>query len=674
MHASEAPISGDYQRKFEELRDGVIAYEHWLQGVVTENMLDGKAVLPEEALKNLRKGGQYLRDYVRQAQDKRFDIAVLGQMNVGKSTLLNALFLDRPVLPEDAVACTARLTFIEHGEKENAQVEVSDYRSVPGARRHDQSGNQGRLDVSLDHLKDYLSADGGYTAYTEEVRIQLPNFLDPWVRIVDTPGLFDPVAERSALTSEYAHQASAVVLILHAGQPFSREDSDFIRKHLLDTPLDRIIIVINKVDDLAPVDRDRVRAYVENILQDMSRYLQEDRLAEVNTDAVLRALREAPVLPCAGLLGLYAKTPDTLQDREFHRRRWASKYTIDLDDPAACWQESGLPQLQSQLKAYVSGRDTKDNLRRLADAGSNTLAKAHEKIEYKLGLLTLGLQEANRSRPELDQMLEDLRKLSVELVSKNDIFQMKLRAVIQSERKKTTDKCRMKVEDTAQVMRIKCDDYIGRVGFFNQKEHVSKLNMEMEWRARGCLPELKNIFDDSVAFLQDRIPSLFKEHLEEMGGLVRSHASTKFSDFFLRRMRYMEAADTAALKSSVKQLQPASRWKAFWGSTMRSHLTDEAGQIVPSWERSLIEGVNQSLDEYEDHITGEYIEPAIGELKRIVEEYKDQIQSTLKSKENEATDLETLKTWNNAAMQVLMRWRGDLAAIQESWALNKGGS
>ena len=52
-----------------------------------------------------------------------FTISVCGQINAGKSTLLNyLLFKDEEVLPADDTPWTAKLTTVKYGEKKSANI------------------------------------------------------------------------------------------------------------------------------------------------------------------------------------------------------------------------------------------------------------------------------------------------------------------------------------------------------------------------------------------------------------------------------------------------------------------------------------------------------------------------------------------------------------------------
>ena len=52
----------------------------------------------------------------------RFILAVCGRINAGKSTLLNSLLFENPVLPSDDTPHTSKNSLIEYAEKESLRI------------------------------------------------------------------------------------------------------------------------------------------------------------------------------------------------------------------------------------------------------------------------------------------------------------------------------------------------------------------------------------------------------------------------------------------------------------------------------------------------------------------------------------------------------------------------
>ena len=213
-------------------------------------------------------------------QEGRFIVAVCGEMNSGKSTLLNALLFSEEVLPSHVTTMTAKIALMEGDETERVEatlytpdefrhvVEASkqDERSAQelaearetaraeGLRESDLLTNPARIisEDGLDKLVQFAavcSRGGIYSAYVNWVQLRADR---PWlhqVTVADTPGTNDPNSERDKITREWIQRADAVVYVTFAGQVgMTGEDVKFIDEHLAHIDPQRRIIAVNKCD------------------------------------------------------------------------------------------------------------------------------------------------------------------------------------------------------------------------------------------------------------------------------------------------------------------------------------------------------------------------------------------------------------------------------------------
>lgn len=212
-------------------------------------------------------------------QEGRFIVAVCGEMNSGKSTLLNALLFSEEVLPSHVTTMTAKIALMEGDETDRVEatlytpdefrhvVEASkqDERSAQelaearetaraeGLRESDLLTNPARIisEDSLDKLIQFAavcSRGGIYSAYVNWVQLRADR---PWlhqVTVADTPGTNDPNPERDKITREWIQRADAVVYVTFAGQGITGPDVKFIDEHLAHIDPQRRIIAVNKCD------------------------------------------------------------------------------------------------------------------------------------------------------------------------------------------------------------------------------------------------------------------------------------------------------------------------------------------------------------------------------------------------------------------------------------------
>lgn len=221
-----------------------------------------------------------LRESQRDLESGRYTLAVCGQMNSGKSTLLNALIFGDEVLPSSPTTMTAKIARILHAAKPRivvtfytqrefdevtsaargddlAMQELSDAREAFRDAGHTESSYlraTSRVD-EVDGLEDLLQYvgvpdDGGiFSPYVKEVEIHAPI---PWIEdviVTDTPGTGDPNPERDKLTREYIRQADAVVYVTYAGQAgLTEQDVVFLDTNLLHIHPSKRLIAVNKCD------------------------------------------------------------------------------------------------------------------------------------------------------------------------------------------------------------------------------------------------------------------------------------------------------------------------------------------------------------------------------------------------------------------------------------------
>lgn len=264
-----------------------------------------RANLVEKKLKNLLNGIETLR-----ANNSLLTIGIVGQMNVGKSSFLNALFFGgNPVLPKAATPMTAGLTIIEKspeaGENfleiefytqndwdsirataeevkhrraeilkqdpelvnneamlktllKNAvgDVDYASYEIVQGltpvARAKIGKGIErvrlGAKDNLTASLDQYVGARGTFTSVVKAIHLYLDDSSLNDIRIVDTPGVNDPVVTRDAKTSEFLREAHGILMLMSAGSFLTGSEIDFLNKRIGGEGIPSVVMVVNKID------------------------------------------------------------------------------------------------------------------------------------------------------------------------------------------------------------------------------------------------------------------------------------------------------------------------------------------------------------------------------------------------------------------------------------------
>lgn len=243
-------------------------------------------------------------------ENKVLKIGVVGQVKAGKSSFLNSLFFDgENVLPRASTPMTAGLTVLEYGEENMFSIDyysekewntfegkAKQYDDIiqeqkgmlpPGQNLSDEeiarmvnisedltsakelvsscSGTarskikaQSLIDTKSfsdisdlqDILADYVGADGRYTSVVKSLTIQLNDERLKNLRIVDTPGVNDPIQSREYRTREFLRECHGVFLLSYAGRFFDSTDVSFLSGRIGSQGIGTVVLIASKFDSV----------------------------------------------------------------------------------------------------------------------------------------------------------------------------------------------------------------------------------------------------------------------------------------------------------------------------------------------------------------------------------------------------------------------------------------
>jgi small GTP-binding protein len=192
------------------------------------------------------------RNLLAKIAEDRFTIAVVGQFNRGKSTLLNAL-LGKAILPTGVLPVTSVVTSITYGAAERLTIKRKAGR-VPAV-------------VPLERIADYVTEAGnpGNREQIQEAIVETPLPLARrGVSFVDTPGIASAQAANNVTTYEFLPNVDAVVFVTSVESPMSAPETELLREALGFAR--ELFIVVNKFDLVEGLDsgeRERLLAWVQ---------------------------------------------------------------------------------------------------------------------------------------------------------------------------------------------------------------------------------------------------------------------------------------------------------------------------------------------------------------------------------------------------------------------------
>lgn len=239
------------------------------------------------------------------SESELLKIGIVGQVKAGKSSFLNSLFFNgESVLPKASTPMTAGLTIMEYAEENSFEVEyftredwqvfegqASAYRQVandvkanmPGAdevtmRREIESktseevrsgyelvsmaGSQARAKIGAKNdvnsfgtiadlqnvLERYVGASGEYMPVVKSLHIRLHDDKLEGLRIVDTPGVNDPVVSRENRTRQILQTCHGVFLLSAASDFLGSGDVAFLNNRIGASGIGTVVLLASKFD------------------------------------------------------------------------------------------------------------------------------------------------------------------------------------------------------------------------------------------------------------------------------------------------------------------------------------------------------------------------------------------------------------------------------------------
>jgi len=203
-------------------------------------------------------------------------VAVVGEINRGKSTFLNALIGAR-VFPSRASVCTAGVTILDNG-KSHAEVYFKNGKV--------EKINLDRKEPETE-LEKLVSRKNIDVKDINMVRVWYPNdFTGNGIILVDTPGVNDPETWREEITYSYLATADAVIMLLDPMQPLSASEVEFLDKKILGQSVANLIFIVNRIDEVSIEDR---QVAIKRIDEMLSQYVPNPIIYAVASKPALHA-------------------------------------------------------------------------------------------------------------------------------------------------------------------------------------------------------------------------------------------------------------------------------------------------------------------------------------------------------------------------------------------------
>lgn len=264
--------------------------------------LKGKITELESTLKEFKEGGENLL-----SEDNVLQIGIVGQVKAGKSSFLNSMFFDgENVLPKASTPMTAGLTILEYSDKNTFEVEYfnekdweifvnqdEDYKnhekevraqnpdapetiikkeienrtndkirsahemvSSCSSKALEKIGKKNDVKPFSDKddlqnvLEQYVGANGEYTSVVKSLYIKMNDSRLEGLRIVDTPGVNDPVVSRENRTRTFLHSCHGVFLLSASTDFLGSGDVSFLNSRIGGSGIGSVVLLASKFDSV----------------------------------------------------------------------------------------------------------------------------------------------------------------------------------------------------------------------------------------------------------------------------------------------------------------------------------------------------------------------------------------------------------------------------------------
>lgn len=179
----------------------------------------------------------------------KFKIAVVGEFNTGKSSLINSL-IGTNILPEGIIPTTNQIVIIENSLNEE----------------YIEKGND-KLNLTKENVQTANKSDENFKIYTKFK--QMEDFV-----FIDTAGTNDPSRLSSEVVFDLIGNVDIVLFLTSAFQPLKATEIKFLLKLVRKKDIEKFFFIINKEDLKNDNEKIEIRDY---ILDTLSKEFQENK-------------------------------------------------------------------------------------------------------------------------------------------------------------------------------------------------------------------------------------------------------------------------------------------------------------------------------------------------------------------------------------------------------------
>lgn len=198
-----------------------------------------------------------LQGYRDQLESLRYNIAIIGYMKRGKSTLINTLLgrADDKISPIDVTICTSVICEYVDMQRDGKKMECAEIIYKNGEVKQ----------IGIGEIKNYVTEDHNKKNVKNVHKVVIHgNFplLNESAIFVDTPGGGTIYDYHDDLLVSFLHQADAIIWLTAADHPLESGEIKFL-KLLKEKEKNNIFFVLNKYDELLKKSEDEINKVIQ---------------------------------------------------------------------------------------------------------------------------------------------------------------------------------------------------------------------------------------------------------------------------------------------------------------------------------------------------------------------------------------------------------------------------
>ena len=424
----------------------------------------------KEKVCDIKEGGDRLK-----RDNEILKIGVVGQVKAGKSSFLNSLLFEgENVLPRASTPMTAGLTVLEYGEKNVFSVEyytakewekfedkakeyddfVNNVKSMNPALTDEEAAKMANIPDELsaakelisrctrvakgkvgkaseendftdikdlqDILENFVGADGQFTSVVKSLTIRLNDERLKGMRIVDTPGVNDPVVSREHRTREFLRECHGVFFLSFASRFFDSTDVNFLTNRIGSQGIGTVVLIASKFDSVLQDSGSKFEDDLGNAIEDCQRQLKAQFRRNLSGSDYRG---EEPRFTMSSGIGysIANKKPSDWDNMESHvvkqmKRFYPSFFASDSDIKATF---NELSQIDDIRKDYLDGEFVKNRDKIISSKVNCYFGNATSEIKAILSDGKANLNERNNALCKKDiSQIESVRNATLEVVDK----------------------------------------------------------------------------------------------------------------------------------------------------------------------------------------------------------------------------------------------------------------